>query len=174
MTDKKMLLLFEGYAGGRWEESGEQEVVPNKWGHPHDVVREHLERRAAQAAKEQELAVAELDNAFRVRVWVGEFTEIDTMCSPPERWPDAMVVYRKPDTTLLDAAMKVAATRWRLHTDTPTSDIPARGLSRTYYDGAFQAADAVYAAHRALNPTWQGPGTADLIGLAEALLPDHR
>lgn len=172
MAAKVNMFRVERYGAAGWQ-LYEVTVTETRYGKPEDIAREEVNRLVRIAMLRGE-PVEEYDGLIRVMIWARE-EDVYEQDGLPTRYPDAMVTWHKPDTSVLDAAIKAAAVARRTHVDLNGSVF--RGGNNQYahgaYEGALAVARAVHEAHFAR--TKEGyRDVFDMIETVSALLPDHR
>lgn len=170
MAPKVHMFRIDRYEEDEWH-LDEVTVTEARSAQPEELVRAHLDYTVRIALAKGE-PVENYDGRIRIMVWARE-EDIYEENGLPTRYPDAMLTWHKPDTTLLDAAVNRAAIEWRRYMDT-SGEPGLRDLTRAQYDGAFKTAQAVHEAYHAQTGTRPYRDLGDMIETVSALLPDHR
>lgn len=164
---KVNMYRIDRYTTSGWQPD-EVTVIESRWGKPEDLAREILDL-TVQRALHSGQPVEEYDGVIRILFWARE-EDVYEKDELPTRYPDAMVTWYKPDTSILEAAIQKAAQHYRTR-----EDMPDNMFAKGQYAGAVDVAQRVHDAHRTLHNSWkQEPSTVAMIETAAALLPDHR
>lgn len=165
----KDLLFYQVRENRSWYDFGDPELKPVGSDDPDRATCRYLRAKVAELNGSGPHQDQNFDGVLRVLLFRGEYTELHTMLIMPDRWPDAMAVYRKPDDSILQAAVNAAAPYFA-----PYMAAHHNLQAASHYDAALRVAKAVLEAHDELIGTVTRISAADMISTAASLLPDYR